>query len=68
MAKPVAFMDPRRRLFGVGYNSLPAGKADMGYIGDQPTQGDYPGPTPEALAHLERLIGQLGLQGGGKPA
>src|SRR3546814_10098259 len=48
MAKPVAFMDTLRNLFVLGFYSLPEGKADMGFIGDQPTPGAYPGPTPEA--------------------
>jgi hypothetical protein len=43
MAKPVAFMDTLRYLFVLGFYSLPEGKADMGFIGDQPTPGLYPG-------------------------
>ena len=61
MVAPVAFMDKLRYLFVTGYYSLPEGKADMGYIGDQPTEGPYPGPTPEALAHLDRVLGELKL-------
>jgi hypothetical protein len=61
MTAPVHFMDKLRYLFVLGFYSLPEGKADMGYIGDQPTPGDYPGPTPEALAHFEKMIGQMGL-------
>jgi hypothetical protein len=61
MATPIAFMDRLRYLFVLGFYSLPEGKADMGFIGDRPTQGDYPGPTPEALAHLSRVAGELGL-------
>jgi len=61
MAKPVAFMDTLRHLFVLGFYSLPEGKADMGYIGDQPTPGDYPGPTPEALAHLAQVLDKMGL-------
>jgi hypothetical protein len=61
MAAPVAFMDTLRHLFVLGFYSLPEGKADMGFIGDQPTPGDYPGPTPEALAHLADLLDRMGL-------
>lgn len=61
MAKPVAFMDTLRHLFVLGFYSLPEGKADMGFIGDQPTPGDYPGPTPEALAHFSNMLAGLGL-------
>ncbi len=56
MARPVAFMDSLRYLFVLGYYSLDEGKADMGYIGDQPTPGDYPGPTPEALTHFAEVL------------
>lgn len=61
MAKPVAFMDTLRHLFVLGFYSLPEGKADMGYIGDQPTPGDYPGPSPEALVHFKGVLAGLGL-------
>jgi hypothetical protein len=61
MAAPVAFMDRLRYLFVLGFYSLPEGKADMGFIGDQPTVGDYPGPTPEALAHFARITAGMGL-------
>lgn len=61
MAAPVAFMDTLRYLFVLGFYSLPEGKADMGYIGDQPTPGDYPGPTREALAHLAQMLNRMGL-------
>ncbi|ATY32565.1 gluconate 2-dehydrogenase subunit 3 family protein [Sphingomonas psychrotolerans] len=61
MAKPVAFMDTLRHLFVLGFYSLPEGKADMGFIGDQPTPGDYPGPSPEALTHFAAILAALGL-------
>ncbi|GAA0735130.1 gluconate 2-dehydrogenase subunit 3 family protein [Sphingomonas japonica] len=61
MVQPVAFMDKLRTLFVLGFYSLPEGKADMGYIGDQPTPGPYPGPTPEALAHLSTVLKQMNL-------
>lgn len=61
MVQPVAFMDRLRNLFVLGFYSLPEGKADMGYIGDQPTEGPYPGPTPEAEAHFAALLASLKL-------
>jgi hypothetical protein len=61
MSKPVAFMDALRYLFVLGFYSLPEGKADMGFIGDQPTPGDYPGPSPEALAHFKGVLTRLDL-------
>lgn len=62
MMAPVAFMDKLRHLFVLGFYSLPEGKADMGFIGDQPTPGDYPGPSPEALAHLAQALQGMGLK------
>ncbi len=61
MAQPVAFMDRLRNLFILGFYSLPEGKADMGYIGDQPTEGPYPGPTDAALTHFAALLDELKL-------
>jgi hypothetical protein len=62
MVTPVAFMDTLRRLFVLGFYSLPEGKADMGYVGDQPTAGAYPGPTSEALSHYAHALGRMGLK------
>jgi hypothetical protein len=62
MVKPVAFMDRLRNLFVLGFYSLPEGKADMGYIGDQVIEGAYPGPDAKALAHLSALIKELKLE------
>ncbi|WP_277969364.1 gluconate 2-dehydrogenase subunit 3 family protein [Sphingomonas echinoides] len=62
MAAPVAFMDTMRKLFVLGFYSLPEGKVDMGFIGDQPTPGAYPGPTPEALSHYAQTLDRMGLK------
>ncbi len=61
MEMPVRFMDRMRALLVLGFYTLPEGKADMGYIGDQPTEGPYPGPSDEALAHLSALLATLKL-------
>jgi hypothetical protein len=61
MAMPVRFMDRLRGLFVLGFYSLPEGKADMGYIGDQPMEGAYPGPSDEAMRHLSALLSKLRL-------
>ena len=61
LAKPVAFMDRLRNLFVLGFYSLPEGKTDMGFIGDQVIEGDYPGPDDAALAHLSALLKDLKL-------
>ncbi len=41
--------------------STEAGVADIGYMGNQPLGGEYPGPTPEALSHLNAALAALGL-------
>ncbi len=61
MALPVRFMDRLRGLLVLGFYTLPEGKADMGHIGDQPTEGAYPGPSEAALAHLSTLLADLKL-------
>lgn len=61
MAAPVAFMDRLRNLYVLGFYSLPEGKGDMGYIGDQPIEGPYPGPNDAALAHFATLLAELKL-------
>ncbi|MFD1033529.1 gluconate 2-dehydrogenase subunit 3 family protein [Sphingomonas hankookensis] len=61
LARPVAFMDRLRNLFVLGFYSLPEGKADMGFIGDQVIEGAYPGPDDKALAHLTALMKELKL-------
>ncbi|GGD13378.1 gluconate 2-dehydrogenase subunit 3 family protein [Aquisalinus flavus] len=38
-----------------------AGVQDIGYLGNKPVIGPYPGPTPEAIEHLERVLTSLGL-------
>ncbi|KQU49787.1 hypothetical protein ASG67_11850 [Sphingomonas sp. Leaf339] len=63
MVAPIAFMETLRKLFVLGFYSLPQGKDDMGYIGEQPTPGPYPGPTEAALAHLSGILAELGLKG-----
>lgn len=50
-----------RQLVIAGYCTSPEGTADLGYKGNTPIVGDYPGPTPEALAHLRTKLKELGL-------
>ena len=35
---------------------------DIGYRGNEPSAGEYPGPTPEALAHLNAALAKLKLK------
>ena len=51
-----------RALMLGGFYSQPEGIADIGYKGNVPTPGMYPGPTPEALAHLNAALAKLGLK------
>ncbi len=44
------------------YYTTDEGMADLQYIGNTPIMGDYPGPTPEALAHLRTALRSLGLR------
>ena len=48
------FLAKFRHLVMSAYYSTEAGVVEIGYIGNTPIVGEYPGPTPEALAHLER--------------
>lgn len=34
---------------------------DIGYLGNVPIAGDYPGPSNEAKAHLDSVLAELGL-------
>ncbi|MBT5682665.1 MAG: gluconate 2-dehydrogenase subunit 3 family protein, partial [Gammaproteobacteria bacterium] len=45
----------------IAYFASPEGTKDIGYIGNTPIAGDYPGPTPEAMAHLDKMLSDLGL-------
>jgi hypothetical protein len=51
-----------RSLLMGGFYSLPDGMKDIGYMGNAPMTGDYPGPTPEAMAHLNAALTKLGIK------
>ncbi len=38
------------------------GFRDIGYIGNQPVMGPYPGPSEDALKHLQTVLDDLGLK------
>ena len=50
-----------RTLAVSAYFASEEGSAWLGYIGNQPAMGDYAGPTPEALDHLQNALAGLGL-------
>ena len=49
------------RLVLSAFFCTPEGTKDLGYIGNVPINGDYPGPTKEALEHLDGILDDLGL-------
>ncbi len=53
--------DGLRRLVMTAYFSSPEGTRDIGYQGNIAIAGDYPGPTPEAMEHLDGVLQELGL-------
>ncbi len=53
--------DGIRTLVVITYFSSVEGARDLGYQGNVPIAGDYPGPTPEAFTHLESALRDLGL-------
>lgn len=50
-----------RNLVLAAFFSTPEGSKDLGYLGNTAIAGDYPGPTPEAYAHLESALKNLEL-------
>lgn len=50
-----------RGLIVGGYCTTPEGKASLGYIGNTPIIGDWPGPSDAALTHLRALLKDLKL-------
>lgn len=55
----VLFFSKLRALVLGAYFTSPEGMADIGYMGNTPIVGDYPGPTEEAMAHLNGIIANL---------
>jgi hypothetical protein len=60
-ARMASVFDGLRRLVMSAYFSSPEGTRDIGYQGNVPIAGDYPGPTPEAMDHLDGVLQELGL-------
>jgi hypothetical protein len=50
-----------RQLVMAAYCCSPQGSKALGYMGNVPIAGDYPGPSDEAKQHLDKILGQLGL-------
>jgi len=53
----------RFRYLSVGaFYTTEEGIADIAYIGNIPINGDYPGPSTEAMEHLASVLDKLGLR------
>lgn len=50
-----------RSLVVAAFFCTPEGTKDIGYVGNVPIGGDYPGPSQEAYAHLDKVLADLGL-------
>lgn len=57
--KPAAFFAAVRRLTLRAYYSTEEGWAQVGYMGNTASDGPYPGPTPEAMAHIQQVIARM---------
>ncbi len=57
-----AFIDKMKFLVTGAYYTSEPGVEELGYVGNTPIEGDYPGPTPEALAHLDGVLAKLNLK------
>lgn len=53
------FFAKLRTLVLGAYFTSPEGMQDIGYMGNVPILGDYPGPTEEAMTHLNEVIANL---------
>jgi len=57
----IEFFERFRFLAVAAFYATEAGTKDVGYVGNVPISGDYPGPSEEAMAHLNKILDQLGL-------
>lgn len=55
------FFDRFRSVAVGAYYTTTTGMQDIGYIGNVPIAGEYPGPSEEALAHLSGVLTALDL-------
>jgi hypothetical protein len=60
-ARPALFFVRLRGLMLGGFFSRPEGMKDIGYIGNTPMMS-YPGPSDEALAHLNAALAGMGIK------
>ena len=60
--KGAAFLGRMKFLTTGAYYTSEIGVKELGYVGNEPIEGDYPGPTKEALAHLDQVLSSLNLK------
>ncbi len=59
--QPAQAFDRLRKLILAAYFCSAPGSREIGYMGNVAIAGDYPGPTDEAMAHLDEALASLGL-------
>ncbi|MEJ0060125.1 MAG: gluconate 2-dehydrogenase subunit 3 family protein [Terricaulis sp.] len=59
--RPAEFFARLRALVLAAYYTSPQGVSELGYMGNSPMVGAYPGPTGEAITHLRGKLDELGL-------
>lgn len=62
LEKPAEFFNRMRALTLGAYYTTQEGWKDIGYMGNKPIEGAYPGPPPEAIAHMKALVESMGLK------
>lgn len=60
-SRPAAAFARLRALILAAFFCTPQGTKDIGYLGNVPIAGDYPGPSQEAMQHLHGLLDELAL-------
>lgn len=55
------FLERMKYLTTGAYYTSEQGVEELGYVGNVAIDGDYPGPTPEAFAHLDQALAKLNL-------
>ena len=60
-AEMIEFFRRFRFVAAGAYFSTAEGHAYVGYVGNVAIAGEYPGPSDEAMQHLEGVLGKLGL-------
>jgi hypothetical protein len=55
------FLERMKYLTTGAYYTSEQGVEELGYVGNVAIDGDYPGPTQEAFAHLDQTLAKLNL-------